>query len=73
MKIKINAELIFEFYSFASWLNNASRYIADFPREEIIFCIDKNGNSCNIGEDFTHARDNDLFPVKAYRLIRNTE
>jgi hypothetical protein len=73
MKIEINAELIYEFRSFQNWVDKARSRIGVFSRSEIIICIDKNGNSCNIGEDFMHARDNDLFPVKAYRLIRNTE
>jgi hypothetical protein len=73
MKIEINAELIYEFHSFSDWVNKASTHIGGFPRSETIICVDKNGNSCSIGKDFMHARDNDLFPVKAYRLIRNTE
>lgn len=72
-KINVNAEFIFEFASFQSWVNKAKRTIGGFGRYQQIVCIDKNGNLCFIGEDFMIARDNDLFPVRAYRLIRTNE
>lgn len=71
--LQIEAELIYEFTSFTNWVNNASSRIGGFPGWEQIICIAKNGKACTGGEDMMYARDNDLFPVKAYRLIRTIE
>lgn len=72
--ITIKAEFICEFETFMKWVNNASYYLGEYKkRDDTIICIDKNGHSCFIGKQFMHARDNDLFPVKAYRLIKNTD
>jgi hypothetical protein len=70
--IDVKVEFLFEFTSFDKWVNKGQSWFKPYNRDKVI-CIDKNGNCCNIGEDFMAARDNDLFPVKAYRLIRTIE
>lgn len=72
-KIEVNAELVTIFLSFQQWVQNASTFLGPFPKTEKIICIDKKGNACNTGSEFMHARDYDLFPVKAYRLIKSGE
>ncbi|MDR1897986.1 MAG: hypothetical protein LBR10_14475 [Prevotellaceae bacterium] len=72
--VEIKAEKICKFENFNSWVNHASSWIGVYNKlHDTIICIDKNGNSCHIGKQFMFARDNDLFPVTAYRLIKNTE
>lgn len=73
VEIKINAEFVCEFISFSSWVNKAKSALSEYGRYQQVVCIDTEGNICFIGEDFMHARDNNLFPVKAYRLIRSVE
>jgi len=73
MNIQIEAEYICEFTSFENWVNKASSRIGGFPGWEQIICIASNGRACTDGEDMMYARDNDLFPVKAYRLKRTIE
>lgn len=73
MKVEINAEFLTTFDTFNEWVNKASSRIGGYPPSDIIICLDKNGGACNIGKDFMFAKDNELFPVTAYRLIRNTE
>lgn len=73
MNITIKAELICEFDTFQQWVNKASSRLGGFSGEEKIICVDKNGEACSSGRQFMYARDNGLFPVKAYRLIKNTD
>jgi hypothetical protein len=42
------------------------------PTERVIF-MDFENNICTDHKDFISARENDLYPVKAYRLIRSSE
>jgi hypothetical protein len=72
-KITLEAEHITTFHSFDEWVNKASSRIGGFSREQKIICIDINGNTLTNGGDFMLARDNNLFPVKAYRLVRTSE
>jgi len=72
-KITLEAEEITTFHTFQEWVNKASSRIGGFARNQTIVCIDVNGNTLTIGEDFMLARDNNLFPVKAYRLVRTSE
>ncbi len=37
---------------------------------EIVICVAVDNSVCHTQQDFLYARDNDLFPVKAYRLTR---
>jgi len=73
VEVKINGEFICQFTSFSQWVNKAKSWIGHFGRYQQIVCIDTLGNLCFIGEDFMYARDNNLFPVKAYRLKRSVE
>lgn len=73
VKIELTAEYICEFISFNQWVNNAKNWIGTFGKQQEIICIDKNGGYLHQGSDFMYARANQLFPVKCYRLIRNTE
>jgi hypothetical protein len=74
-RINVNAEFICEFNNFEQWVNYASRTLgrARKTRNDILLCVDTAGNTCVIGEDFMFARDNHLFPVKAYRIPRSIE
>lgn len=74
MEVKVNAKEIYQFNSFNDWVNKANRVLGDIDTdEETLMCIDKNGNACNLGRQWMFARDNDLFPVTAYILIKNTD
>lgn len=78
MKIEFEAEEICTFQTFSTWVNKGSSWLSGFKRfkgdeSQKIVCIDKNGNACNVGEDFMAAEKADLFPVKAYRLIRTID
>lgn len=70
--ISIRAEFVCEFTTFYSWVNHASIWLRGIDKERLL-CIDKVGNQCYIGAQFIHARDNNLFPVKVYQLIQNTD
>lgn len=73
MKVELEAEEIYVFNSFDEWVNKASSRLGGFGKQEKIICLDVNGNACNIGQDFQSAKAWQLFPVKAYRLIRTYE
>lgn len=69
----IKFEVITIFESFSDWVNNASKRLGGIKKHSTMFCLDKNGYDCFIGEQFMHARDNGKFPITAYRLIKNTD
>lgn len=71
--ISVKAEHIYTFNSFSEWVNKASSRLGGFGKSQKIICVDTEGNYCHQGEDFMIARDNNLFPVKAYRLVRTNE
>lgn len=72
--IEIYAEEIIVFQTFNSWVNKASNYIGGLTKSgQKIICLDKNGKVCVNGADFEFAREKDLFPVTAYRLIKTNE
>jgi hypothetical protein len=74
VEITIKVEELCVFRTFQSWVNHASSWIGGYcSRQDTVICIDKNGYSCHTGKQFMFARDNDLFPITAYRLIKNTE
>jgi hypothetical protein len=78
VKIKINAEFIHEFHSYQEFEETAFMYIKDPPPgiyscTRLLLWVDKNENACSYGMDFIHARDNNLFPIKLYRLIKSRE
>lgn len=72
-QITIKAEEVCEFTSFSMWVNKARDWIGSFSPNEKIICVDKNGNTLTGGFDFQYADSINLFPIKAYRLIRNTD
>lgn len=71
--VVINAEPLFEFDSFERWVNKASSWFRGKTKYDVIVCLDRNGNVCHTGEDFMKARDENLFPVKCFRLQRTIE
>jgi hypothetical protein len=73
VNIQVNAEYLCTFKSFIQWVNKSTSWIGGFSKYEKIVCLDKNGNTLTGGEDFQFADKNDLFPVKAYRLLRSSE
>lgn len=72
-QITVKAEQVCEFSSFQMWVNKASSWIGSYSGSEKIVCIDACGNTLTCGGDFMHANENSHFPIKAYRLIRNTD
>lgn len=73
VRIAANAELITTFHSHHQWVQKASSRLGGYAQEQKILCLDVKGNTLTIGKDFAKARDNNLFPVKAYRMIRTSE
>jgi hypothetical protein len=71
-EIVLLAEFVQEFTSFKQWVNKANR-VGRYGAQQQIICLDKNGGYVHQGSDFMYTDENDLFPVKCYRLIRNTE
>lgn len=71
--ITLRAEYVCEFTSFGQWVNKASKWIGRFGGQQKIICVDKNGDYIHQGSDMMYADEKNLFPVKCYRLIRNTE
>lgn len=69
-QLKIEGELLFEFATFDTWVNKASRMFAPYKYHFSYVCLNKNNEVCFIGEDFMKSRDEDLFPVKVYALKR---
>lgn len=70
--ISCNAYVICTFESFSEWVNMAKTRLGNY-KSHVIVCLDINGNECHIGEDFMAARDNDLFPVIAYAIVRTAD
>ena len=66
------AELIATFDTFQEWVNKASSRIGGYRPDEIV-CIDQSNKILLSGKEFSFARDNNLFPVHAYRMKRNTD
>lgn len=71
--VSVSAEYICEFSSHSQWVNKAASWIGKFSKSQKIICVDADGFILHIGEDFRYARENDLFPVKCYRLLRVIE
>lgn len=75
MQITINAEPLFEFSSYAEWVNKAQGWFGNLnlSKAEKTVCIDPNGNILTVGADFKIADCRNLFPVKVFRLVRTSE
>lgn len=72
MEVKVNVKEITTFATFSEWVNKASSRLGGYRHDEVI-CLDKNNNVCLEGEDMMHARDNNMFPVKAYVVVRSSD
>ena len=72
-EFKIKAVKVCTFHHFNQWVNHAQSWLGGIRKYHKVICVDKNGNVLTIGLDFIVARDNDLFPVTAFRLIRTSE
>ena len=70
--ITIQSVLLFQFDTFSSWVNHASSWFKPYRHLSYV-CLDKNNNVCHIGKDFMYSRDNNLFPVRVYKLIQSSE
>lgn len=66
-KIELQGEEITTFHSFRQW---QERRAVLHSQMDVIICVDNAGGVCGSTRDWEFARDNDLFPVKAYRLKR---
>ena len=73
MTIEVRAEFICKFENFSQWVNHAQSWLSGYTNRDKIVCIDQTGKVCNIGADFAYARENNHFPVLAYRLIPSNE
>lgn len=71
--IKVQAEYLTTFRNINDWVDKAFSEIGGYGDMQQVLCLDKNGNACHVGADFTAAKKADSFPVKAYRLIRTIE
>lgn len=68
--LTISGDALVTFRSFNEWIEKSA--VLRLKNESVI-CIASDGTVCHLTSDFEFARDNDLFPVKAYRLIRTSE
>lgn len=60
-------EFLFEFHSFAHWVNKAKSWFQNSGyRGDDCICIDAAGRICLCGAQFGRARDEETFPVKVY-------
>jgi len=71
-EITVKAEFIFEFTSMREWVDNAAEWFRPYKYKPTI-CLNKNSDVCYIVEDFTKSKNDDLFPIKVYRLIRSAD
>jgi hypothetical protein len=63
----IVGEELFRFVSYGDWVSNATKRFQQSGRtDRSVLCIDTKGRICNTTREFTRARDEDAFPVKAY-------
>lgn len=65
---------ICRFTSFEQWVNKAASWLGGVSscghrHKQTVraICVDAKGRVCRIGADFMRARDEDAFPVVAYR------
>lgn len=72
-KIVVVAEKLVRFENKTQWINKAKRTLGGFDGKEKIVAIDKNGNACVFGAQFSFAEESDLYPITGYRLVRNDE
>lgn len=70
--VTVRAELITAFDTFQEWVNKASSRLGTYHHEKII-CIDQSNKILLSGKEFSFARDNNLFPVNAYQMKKNTD
>lgn len=69
MTITLNGEEITTFRTFDQWKERQ----AVLKLSKNVVCVDSQGDACVVDRDFEYARDNGLFPVRAYRLRRTSE
>lgn len=65
-------EKLFEFSSFANWVNTAQRKfrnagIAGHALNRSV-CLDQKGRICTCGKQFQRARDDDSFPIEVFLI-----
>lgn len=67
--IIVKGELLFTLNSKNDWVNKCPRICPDKIRQgEQWIWVDKNGNTFEIGADFSAAKELDTYPCKVYRL-----
>lgn len=66
------AEIITVFYGKQDWINRAQRALGHIrERQEVLLCLDSEGYACHIGEDFRVAKEQNRYPVTAYKVLRS--
>jgi len=73
MLIEIEAEYICTFENFQSWVNHAQTRLSGWTNRDKIVCVDMQLKVCNIGADFRHSDNINMFPVMAFRLVPSNE
>lgn len=67
--IAILGPLLFQFDSFAGWVNHAqTAWKRIGVRSDDTVCVDTRGRMCRIGRDFMTARDEGAFPVRVHLM-----
>lgn len=66
--ISVQATLIIQLDSKSDWVNKIPNKLPKKLNGEHFLFLDKNGNALFLGLDFKLAEENNLFPVKVYRL-----
>ncbi len=67
----IRGEVVLVIYSKQDWWNKVPKFLPKkkYDGEKFLF-IDKNGNHCFCGADFTAAEKNNTYPINVIRLER---
>lgn len=63
-------DLLFSFNSFDDWVNHAKQKFASAQvHDRDVLCIDGESRVCDTGKEFMRARDENTFPVRAFRKV----
>lgn len=70
--VTIQSQLLTTYSTFQEWADRTSASTGA-DEDNCVVCVDQSNRILAAEEDFVFARDNDLFPIYAYRMLRNTE
>ena len=69
-KIELNVRLVYQLDSKQEWIRRFPGALPKLPMCEKYLCIDANGNSATVGEDFMAAEKQISYPIKIYLVQR---